>query len=206
MTWSTYVVGLTGGIGSGKTAVADAFAALGVEIIDTDALAHGLSAVGQPGFAAIRDAFGDGILRPDGAIDRSALRRLVFADVAARSRLEGALHPLIGAEVARRVEQWSGAYGVIVVPLLLEREGVRSLVDRILVVDCPEEEQVRRVVARNGLSPAEVRAIMATQLDRQQRLAAADDIVDNAGTPDAIAPQVLALDGCYRRLAVAGSG
>jgi dephospho-CoA kinase len=205
VTWSTYVVGLTGGIGSGKTAVADAFAALGVEIIDTDALAHGLSAVGQPGFAAIRDAFGDGILRPDGAIDRSALRRLVFADAAARSRLEGALHPLIGAEVARRVEQWSGAYGVVVVPLLLEREGVRSLVDRILVVDCPEEEQVRRVVARNGLSPAEVRAIMATQLDRQQRLAAADDILDNAGTPEAIAPQVRGLDVRYRRLAVAGS-
>jgi dephospho-CoA kinase len=205
VTPSTYVVGLTGGIGSGKTAVADAFAALGVEIVDTDALAHALSAVGQPGFAAIRDAFGEEILRPDGAIDRSALRRLVFADAAARSRLESALHPLIGAEVARRVEQWSGAYGVIVVPLLLEREGVRSLVDRILVVDCPEEEQVRRVVARNGLSPAEVRAIMATQLDRQQRLAAADDIVDNAGTPDAIAPQVLALDGRYRRLAAAGS-
>jgi dephospho-CoA kinase len=206
VTWSTYVVGLTCGIGSGKTAVADACSALGVEIIDTDALAHGLSAVGQPGFAAIRDAFGDGILRPDGAIDRSALRRLVFADAAARSRLEGALHPLIGAEVARRVEQWSGAYGVVVVPLLLEREGVRSLVDRILVVDCPEEEQVRRVVARNGLSPAEVRAIMATQLDRQQRLAAADDILDNAGTPEAIAPQVRGLDDRYRRLAVAGSG
>jgi dephospho-CoA kinase len=95
---------------------------------------------------------------------------------------------------------------VIVVPLLLEREGVRSLVDRILVVDCPEEEQVRRVVARSGLSPAEVHAIMATQLDRQQRLAAADDILDNAGTPDAIEPQVLVLDGRYRRLAAAGSG
>ena len=205
MTQGTYVVGLTGGIGSGKTAVADGFAALGVEIIDTDALAHALSAVGQPGFAAIRDAFGEGILRPDGAIDRGALRRLVFADAAARSRLEDALHPLIGAEVARRVEQWSGAYGVIVVPLLLERKGVRSLVDRVLVVDCPEEEQVRRVVARSALSPAEVRAIMATQLDRRQRLAAADDILDNAGTPDAIAPQVLVLDGRYRRLAVAGS-
>jgi dephospho-CoA kinase len=113
---------------------------------------------------------------------------------------------LIGAEVARRVEQWSGAYGVIVVPLLLERKGVRSLVDRVLVVDCPEEEQVRRVVARSALTPAEVRAIMATQLDRRQRLASADDILDNAGTPDAIAPQVLVLDDRYRRLAVAGSG
>ena len=204
MTWSTYVVGLTGGIGSGKTAVADAFAALGVEVVDTDALAHKLSAAGQPGFAAIRDAFGDGILRPDGEIDRAALRRLVFADAVARSRLEAALHPLIGAEAARRVEQWSGPYGLIVVPLLLERRGVRSIVDRVLVVDCPEEEQVRRVVARNALSPAEVHAIMATQLDRRQRLAAADDILDNTGTPDAIAPQVVGLDARYRRLAAAG--
>src|SRR6266511_4156072 len=170
------------------------------------ALAHSLSAVDQPGFAAIRDAFGDGILRPDGEIDRGALRWLVFADASARSRLEAALHPLIGAEVARRVEQWSGPYGLIVVPLLLERKGLRSLVDRILVVDCPEEEQVRRVVVRNGLAPAEVRAIMATQLDRQQRLAAADDILDNAGTPDAIAPQVLVLDNRYRRLAASDSG
>ena len=137
---------------------------------------------------------------------RGALRRIVFANAAARTRLEKALHPLIGTEVARRVEQWSGAYGVIVVPLLLERKGVRSLVDRVLVVDCPEEEQVRRVVARNGLSPAEVQAIMATQLDRQQRLAAADDILDNAGTSDAIAPQVAVLDGRYRRLAAARSG
>jgi dephospho-CoA kinase len=206
VTRSTYVIGLTGGIGSGKTAVADAFAALGIEIIDTDALAHALSAAGQPGFAAIRDAFGDRILRPDGEIDRGALRRLVFTDATARSRLEDALHPLIRAEVARRVEQWSGPYGLIVVPLLLEREGVRSLVDRVLVVDCPEEEQVRRVVARNALAPAEVHAIMATQLDRRQRLAAADDILDNTGTPEGIAPQVLVLDGRYRSLAAAGSG
>ena len=206
MTRGAYVVGLTGGIGSGKTAVADAFAALGVEIIDTDVVAHALSAMGQPGYVAIRDAFGDGILRPDGEIDRGALRRIVFADAAARSRLENALHPLIGAEVARQVEKWPGLYGVIVVPLLLERKGVRSLVDRILVVDSPEEEQVRRVVARSALLPAEVHAIMATQLDRQQRLAAADDILDNAGTPDAIAPQVAVLDARYRRLAAARFG
>ena len=136
---------------------------------------------------------------------KGALRRLVFADAAARSRLEAALHPLIGAEAGRRIEQWSGPYGLIVVPLLLERRGVRSIVDRVLVVDCPEEEQVRRVVARNALSPAEVHAIMATQLDRRQRLVAADDILDNTGTPDAIAPQVLVLDARYRRLAAAGS-
>ena len=199
-----YLVGLTGGIGSGKTLVADAFAALGVEIVDTDVLAHRLSASGQPGYAAIRAAFGDGIVRPDGEIDRNALRRLVFSDADARIRLEGLLHPLIGTEVERQVQRWSGAYGVIVVPLLLERKGVRSLVDRVLVVDCPEDEQVRRVVARNGLPPDEVRAIMATQLGREQRLAEADDIVDNAGNPDAIAPQVSALDRRYRSLAAGG--
>jgi dephospho-CoA kinase len=199
----TYVVGLTGGIGSGKTVVADAFAALGVEVVDTDDLAHRLSAAGQPGFTAILATFGEGMLRPDGELDRAALRRLVFADAAARACLEAMLHPLIAAEVARQVQAWSGAYGVIVVPLLLEKRGLRSTVERILVVDCPEEEQVRRVVARNGLSPAEVRAIMATQLDRDQRLAAADDVIDNAATPDAVAPQVQALDRRYRELAKA---
>lgn len=202
----SYLVGLTGGIGSGKTAVADAFAKLGIEVIDTDVLAHRLSAAGQPGFKAIIAAFGTGMLQPDGELDRAALRRLVFGDAAARARLEAVLHPLIGAEVARRVEILQGAYGVVVVPLLLERAGLRSLVDRILVVDCPEEEQVRRVVARNGLSPTEVRAIMATQCDREQRLAAADEVLDNAGAPEAIAPQVKALDRRYRELAaLAGS-
>lgn len=202
----SYVVGLTGGIGSGKTVVADAFAALGVEVIDTDVLAHRLSAAGQPGFTAILGAFGSGVLQPDGELDRAGLRRLVFADATARARLEGVLHPLIGAEVARQVECWRGAYGVIVVPLLLERAGLRSLVDRTLVVDCPEAEQIRRVIARSGLSPAEVRAIMATQFDREHRLAAADDVLDNAGPPDAIAPQVRALDRRYRELAAAARG
>jgi dephospho-CoA kinase len=201
----SYVVALTGGIGSGKSAVADAFAALGVEVIDTDLLAHQVSAAGEPGLTAIVAAFGRGVLQPDGELDRAALRRLVFGDAAARARLEAALHPLIAAEVVRRVEPWRGVYGVIVVPLLLERTGLRSLADRILVVDCPEEEQVRRVVARNGLSPAEVRAIMAAQVSRDQRLAAADEVLDNGGTPDAIAPQVRELDRRYRELA-AGPG
>ena len=198
-----YVVGLTGGIGSGKTAVADAFATLGVEIVDADALAHRISAAGAQGFAAIRVAFGDAIVGADGELDRTALRHLVFADVAARRRLEGILHPLIRAEAERQVRSWRGAYGIVVVPLLLEREGLRSIIDRILVVDCPEDEQVRRVVARSGLSTEEVHAIMATQLDRARRRAAADDIVDNSGTISAIAPQVRALDRRYRELAAA---
>jgi len=198
-----YVVGLTGGIGSGKTAVADAFARLGVEVVDTDAIAHRLSAPGQPGFAAIRAALGEGAVRPDGEIDRDAVRRLVFADADARSSLESALHPLIGAEAKRQSQQWTGPYGLIVVPLLLERGGLRSIVDRVLVVDCPEDEQVARAVARSALAPSEVRAIMATQLGRAQRLAAADDVIDNSGPPEAIVPQVVRLDRRYRALAAA---
>jgi len=196
-----YVVGLTGGIGSGKTAVANAFANLGIEVVDTDALAHRLSAVGQPGYAAIRAALRQVPVRADGEIDRAALRRLVFADAQARARLEAALHPLIGAEARKEVEAWKGSYGLIVVPLLLERGGLRSIVERILVVDCSAEQQVLRAVARSGLSPEEVRSIMATQWPRERRLAAADDVVDNAGELDAIAPQVLALDQRYRELA-----
>ena len=198
-----YVVGLTGGIGSGKTAVAEAFARLGVEVVDTDKLAHRLSAVGQPGFEAIRAALTDVPLRPDGEIDRAALRRLVFGDPHARTRLESALHPLIGAEARRQIARWTGPYGVVVVPLLLEREGLRSVVDRLLVVDCPEDDQVRRVAARSGLAPSDVRAIMATQVTRERRLAAANDVIDNSGAPEALAPQVRSLDRRYRELAAA---
>jgi dephospho-CoA kinase len=197
------VVGLTGGIGSGKTAVAHAFGRLGIEIVDTDQLAHRLSASGEPGFAAIRAALAGVPLLADGEIDRAALRRIVFADPMKRAQLENALHPLISAEARRLIARWSGPYGVVVVPLLLEHEGLRAVVDRVLVVDCPEKEQVRRVVARSGIAPAEVRTIMAAQLPRERRLAAADDVIDNAGAPEAIAPQVAALDRRYRELAAA---
>ncbi len=196
-----FVVGLTGGIGSGKSAVASAFAALGVEIVDADVLAHRLSTPGQPGYAAIRAAFPDVELTPGGEIDRAKLRSRVFADASARVRLEAALHPLIAAAARREIAAWRGAYGITVVPLLLDRGKSASAVDRILVVDCPEEAQVSRVVARSGMTPAEVRAIMATQANRVARLAAADDVIDNAGPPEAIAPQVARLDTRYRELA-----
>jgi dephospho-CoA kinase len=196
-----FVVGLTGGIGSGKSAVANAFASLGVEIVDADLLAHRLSAPGQPGYAAIRDEFPDVELTPDGEIDRARLRSRVFVDPAARVRLEAALHPLIAAAAKREIAAWRGTYGVTVVPLLLERGKLASAVDRILVVDCPEDAQVSRVVARSGMTPAEVRAIMATQSSRDARLAAADDVIDNGGPPEAIAPQVERLDRRYRELA-----
>jgi len=195
------VIGLTGGIGSGKSAVADAFAALGAEVTDTDRLAHALTMPGQPGHAALREAFGPDYFQPDGALDRGKLRERVFGDAAARARLEAILHPLIRAAAAGEVGQWRGAYGLLVVPLLLERGGHSGLVRRVLVVDCPEDVQLDRVMARSGLTAAAVRAIMATQLARAERLARADDVLDNSGPREAIAAQVAQLDRRYRALA-----
>ena len=201
----TLVVGLTGGIGSGKSIVAEAFAQRGVDVTDTDRLAHALTAPGEPGYAPVLDAFGAAFRRPDGTLDRARLRELVFGDDPARGRLEAILHPLIREAAAKEIAGWKGPYGILVVPLLLERASA-SRVDRVLVVDCPEEVQVRRVAKRSALSEAEVRAIMATQLARAERLARADDVLDNSGPPSAIAPQVAALDQRYRALAAAATG
>lgn len=198
-----FVVGLTGGIGSGKSAASDGFAALGVEVTDTDSLAHALTAPGQPGHAAVLDAFGGALLRADGTLDRAKLREQVFSDADARARLEAVLHPLIRAAAAREIARWRGPYGIVVVPLLLERGGLTGIVQRVLVVDCPEDEQVRRVIARSGMTAGEVRAIMATQLTRSERLARADDVLDNSGAADAIAAKVQQLDQRYRTLATA---
>ncbi len=168
-----YVIGLTGGIGSGKSEVARAFGALGVEWVDADIAAHAVTAIGEPGHRAVLEAFGPGARAPDGGLDRAWLRKTVFADPAARERLEAILHPLVRAQLDAEIASWRGPYGILVVPLLLERGNLRSRVSRVLVVDCPEDEQVRRVAARSGLAPGEVRAIMATQLPRERRLAAA---------------------------------
>jgi dephospho-CoA kinase len=198
-----YVVGLTGGIGSGKSEVAAIFAGLGADVIDADVVAHSLSARGEAGHAAIVEAFGSECLQPDGALDRRWLRERAFADPVFRDRLERALHPLIIAAIRSAIESWRSAYGILVVPLLLERGGLLSSVNRVLIVDCPEDMQVRRVVARSGLLPSAVRAIMATQLSRTERLAQADDVIDNSGAPAALKPQVEALDRRYRELAAA---
>ena len=199
----TLVVGLTGGIGSGKSAVAAAFRALGVEVVDADEVAHELSAPGRNGHRAVLAALGSSILAADGTLDRAKLREQAFADATFRHRLEAALHPPIREEIRRRVADWRGAYGVLVVPLLFERGGTASLADRVLVVDCPEAEQVRRVGLRSGLQEGQVRAIMATQLPRAERLARADDVIDNSGSPEAIAAAVARLDTSYRALAAA---
>ena len=197
----TFVVGLTGGIGSGKSAVADAFSTLGVDVTDTDRLARALTAPGEPGYAAILDAFDATVRRDDGTLDRDRLRKLVFTDATARTKLETILHPLIGSAARREIAEWKSPYGILVVPLLFERGGLADVVQRTLVVDCPEDEQVSRVAARSGLASAEIRAIMATQLSRQDRLARADDVIDNSGPLAALARPVAELDQRYRVLA-----
>ena len=196
-----YVVGLTGGIGSGKSEVAEAFAALGVDVADADVAAHAVTARGEPGFDAVITAFGARARAADGQLDRAWLRHTVFADNDARKRLEQLLHPLIHVWLDGAIAGWRGPYGLLSVPLLLERGTLLPRIARVLVVDCPEDDQVRRVVSRSGLPAAEVRAIMATQLTRAARLACADDVIDNAGPRAALAPQVARLDSLYRELA-----
>jgi dephospho-CoA kinase len=198
-----YVVGLTGGIGSGKSEAARHFAALGADVADADAVAHEVSARGESGHRAVVDAFGPDCLRADGELDRDWLRERAFADAEFRGRLERALHPLIATRLDATLAAWHAPYGILVVPLLFEKGGVLSRVARVAVVDCPEDEQVRRVVRRSGLAADAVRAIMATQLPRAARLARADDVIDNGGPPEALAPQVARLDAKYRALATA---
>ncbi len=193
----SFVVGLTGGIGSGKSAAADSFAELGAALVDTDAIAHELTAPHGAAIAPIRAAFGDGVIAANGALDRAAMRQLVFSDVSARARLEALLHPMIRSEAERRCKEATAPYVVLVVPLLVESGNYQRRVQRVVVVDCPEAMQVARVMARSGLSDVEVRAIMATQATREQRLAAADDIIDNSGDLVQLRPQVEALNRHY---------
>jgi dephospho-CoA kinase len=193
----SFVVGLTGGIGSGKSAAAAEFERLGATVVDTDAIAHELTQSGGPAIAEIQRTFGPELIGPSGAMDRKKMRERVFADPAARKKLEGLLHPLIREESGRRIARAQGPYVIHVVPLLVESPDYRSRVHRVLVVDVPEEIQVERVALRNGLSEAEVRAILAAQATRAQRLAAADDVIENRGTIDALREQVAALHRQY---------
>ena len=196
------VIGLTGGIGSGKTAVSDRFARLGVPIIDTDLLAHELVEPGQPALADIVAEFGRGCLDDQGRLQRSRLRERVFADPAGRRRLEAILHPRIRALARERIAALQTAYCLLVIPLLAET-GMTDLVDRVLVVDAPEAEQIQRVMARDGINETQARRILAAQADRSQRLALADEIVENAGDLAALDRQVTALHRHYSTLATA---
>lgn len=175
------VIGLTGGIGSGKSSVARIFAALGAAVIDTDEIAHRLTAKGTPILAAIIEEFGSSYQLPDGNIDRSRLRKRVFSDHAAKEKLETLLHPLIKQQVVSEMAEAQGPYLVLVIPLFFETGAYRDLVDRVLVVDCDENQQISRAMSRSKLSAEEVRSIMAHQAHRAERIKQADDILSNRG-------------------------
>ena len=196
-----FSIGLTGGIGCGKTTVADMFAARGAAVIDTDAIAHQLTAPGGAAMPAILDTFGEAFLLPDGAMNRARMRELVFSAPDQKLRLEAILHPLIGSETLHAAAQATGDYLMFVVPLLIESGRWQGRVARVLAIDCAEAQQIARVVQRSGLSPAQVRAIMATQVTRAVRLAAADDVLVNEHEPAALAPQVDRLHALYTALA-----
>jgi dephospho-CoA kinase len=193
-------VGLTGGIASGKSTVADLFAARGVTVLDTDCIARDVVAPRMPALGALVSALGGGILARDGTLDRAALRRRIFSDEAARRTVESILHPEIMAELDRQSQHAPGPYQLFVIPLLVERGYERS-VDRVLVVDCPEETQIARLMARDGETRDGAIRMLATQASREQRLAAAHDVVENDGSREDLAGLVAALDAKYREMA-----
>ena len=195
----SYVVGLTGGIGSGKSAVADLFAQHGIAVIDTDAIAHALTVAGGAAMPAIRAEFGDAVASVDGALDRAVMRTRVFADPAVRKRLEAILHPMIRDEGERQLlaSSASSPYAILMVPLLVESGDYRKRVNRIAVVDCAETTQVARVMRRNGLSRGEVERMLAAQATRAERLAVADDVIENDGALAELAPRIERLHRQY---------
>ncbi len=200
-----FTVGLTGGIGSGKSTVAECFAAQGVPVIDTDVIARQLTAPGSEALDAIRTAFGETVMQSDGTLDRDALRRRVFADAAARHQLEAILHPRIRQVVEQALAALAAPYALIVIPLLVETGGYRDRLSRVLVVDCPEELQIARVMARSGLAEDEVKPILAAQTGRAERLAVADDVIMNTASPEVLRSQVATLHRRYLALAAAPS-
>lgn len=189
-------IGLTGGIASGKSTVADMFAELGVVVIDTDVIAREVVQPGEPAIDEIRAEFGDRLILASGELDRAAMRDLVFADAPARGKLEAILHPRIRASTVRQAEAAGGEYQLIVVPLLAESP-IRDFVDRILVVDCQEEMQIQRLLARDAGSEEQARRILAAQASREQRLAIADDVILNDGDLEHTRDQVRTLHSGY---------
>jgi dephospho-CoA kinase len=193
-------VGLTGGIASGKSTVAELFSARGVTVLDTDRIAREVVAPGMPALGALVSALGGGILARDGTLDRAAMRRRIFSDESARRTVESILHPEIMAELDRQSQHAPGPYQVFVIPLLVER-GYERAVDRVLVVDCPEETQIARLTARDGETREGAIRMLATQASREQRLAAAHDVVENDGSREDLAGRVAELDAKYSEMA-----
>ena len=193
-------IGLTGGIASGKSTVAELFAGFGATVIDTDRIARDIVKPGEPALVALTRALGPGILSPDGNLDRERLRHRIFSDPATRVTVEGILHPVIISELVRQAEAAPGPYQVLVIPLLVEG-GRSGQVDRVLVVDCPERQQIERLMRRDGETRENAARALAAQATRARRLAAADDVVENSGEPEELVERVAVLDREYRRLA-----
>ncbi|MFM5586566.1 dephospho-CoA kinase [Aeromonas media] len=192
-----YVVAITGGIGSGKTTVANQFAALGVEVVDADLIARDVVAPGTPALAAIASHFGPEMLTGQGLLDRRALRERIFSDPAAKSWLNALLHPIIRSEMLRQCAAASSPYCLLVVPLLVENR-LTELADRVLVIDVDEATQIERTCRRDGVSREQAQAILASQASRSERLAMADDVLDNqSGTTETIRERILALHETY---------
>jgi len=194
----TWIVGLTGGIGSGKTQASNAFASLGVPVIDTDVISHALTAPGGLAIADIREAFGEELIDPTGAMDREKMRELVFADAAAREKLEAIIHPWIERVTMMSLDQYANApYVVLVVPLLAESPFWASKCDRILVIDCDVKTQVERVMKRSDLTEEQAMAIINTQVLRDDRKAIANEVIVNESTVDHLTEQVRRLHDYY---------
>jgi len=198
----SYLVALTGGIGSGKSTVANAFSRLGVTVIDADMIARQVVEPGTPALSAIAAHFGNTLLHPDGSLNRARLRELIFADPTEKAWLNGLLHPLIQQETQHQIRQATTPYVLWVVPLLIEN-GLQARADRVLVIDVDRETQLARTTARDGVSRQQAENILAAQVTREQRLACADDVIDNSGDPSAIEPRVAALHQHYLQLAAA---
>jgi dephospho-CoA kinase len=195
-----YTVALTGGIGSGKTTIANAFADRGVDIVDADVIARQVVEPGQPALAAICQRFGADVMQSDGSLDRKALRQRIFTSGEDKTWLNALLHPLIQAETRRQLALTHSVWCLWVVPLLVENN-LQHLANRVLVVDVDRETQLRRTIARDGISREQAEHILAAQVSREQRLAVADDIIDNGGSPESVTARVALLDQQYRQLA-----
>ena len=198
------VVGLTGGIACGKSIVGAMFVGLGAALVDTDVIAREIVAPGEPGLAAVSAEFGAAVVLPTGALNRAALRKLVFADEGRRRQLEAILHPLIRERTKLRLAAVHAPYALVAVPLLVETD-FGELVDRILVVDCPEAVQLERLMARDALSKADALTMVRAQTDRATRLKAAHDVIDNGGTTESTLRQVQRLHRQYLELTVRGA-
>ncbi len=190
-------VGLTGGIGCGKSSAAEIFTELGIDVVDTDQIAHELTQSNGTAIASIRNLFGDVFITREGALDRKKMRQLIFADNSRRAQLEALLHPLILEETVRRIQRSQSPYVVVAIPLLFETSDYDYLIQRILVIDCDEQLQIKRTMARSRLSAKEVKTIMAAQISRQHRLKNADDIVVNNRDIGYLKEQILQLHQNY---------